>query len=271
VESDDNPTHTAHCNGEVVDGAIDAVLLDCPSALPAYGTDAFWQVVTSARTSLETLVRCLRLSVTYEDDQGRNAIFSALICRIQAGNEYWATAVLKLLSISPDERQALLYDLCADLYESLLRALVDTQRTFWEENFLHALQFERRHIYQSFMIREGRWSDRAVKQGTRIPRVLVMRLDQPLRQESGDTCILEIEDEQAHSMLLAIETHDLLRLVLLLPAKLKAVVLLLFWEGRSEKETAQILGITDRTVRNRRREALNVLREALDLEDEHLP
>jgi DNA-directed RNA polymerase specialized sigma24 family protein len=70
-------------------------------------------------------------------------------------------------------------------------------------------------------------------------------------------------------MLLAIETSDLLRLVLLLPVKLKAVVLLLFWEGRSEKETAQLLDITDRTVRNRRREALNLLREALDLEEEH--
>jgi DNA-directed RNA polymerase specialized sigma24 family protein len=44
----------------------------------------------------------------------------------------------------------------------------------------------------------------------------------------------------------------------------------LFWEGRSEKDTAQLLGITDRTVRNRRREALNVLREALDLEEEYL-
>jgi hypothetical protein len=270
VESDGNPTRAAHCNGEVVYGVVGAVLSDCASALPTYGTDAFWQVVTSANTSLETLVRCLRFSVVYEDDQGRNTIFSALICRIQAGNEYWATSVLKMLSISPDERQALFYDLCADLYESLLRALVDTQRSFWEENFQHALQFERRHIYQSFMIREGRWSDRGVKQGMRIPRVLVMRLDQPLQQESGDTCVLEIEDEQAHSMLLAIETHDLLRLVLLLPVKLRAVVLLLFWEGRSEKETAQLLGITDRTVRNRRREALNLLREALDLEEEHL-
>ncbi len=182
------------------------------------------------------------------------------------GNEHWATCVLKMLSVSPDERQALLYDLCADLYESLLRALVDAQRTFWEENFLHALQFERRHVYQAFMVREGRWSDRGVKHGTRIPRVLVTRLDQPLQQDNGDTCVLEIEDERAQSMLLAIETSDLLRLVLLLPAKLKGVVLLLFWEGRSEKDIAQILGITDRTVRNRRREALNLLRGALDLE-----
>ncbi len=267
MESDSIPTRAARCNGEVVTHGV--VLSDGTSVLPAYGADAFWQLVESAETPLEMLVRCLRTSVAYEDDQGRNTIFSTIVGRIQSGNEYWAASVLKMLSILPDERQALLCDLCADLYESLLRALADTRRLFWEENFQHALQFERRHVYQAFMVREGRWSDKGVKQGTRIPRALVTRLDQPLQQDNGDTCVLEIEDEQAHSMLLAIETRDLLRLVLLLPVKLKVVVLLLFWEGRSEKETAQLLSITDRTVRNRRREALNLLREALDLEDEH--
>jgi hypothetical protein len=233
---------------------------------PVYTTDEFWKIVEAVDTPAEVLVRCLRISVEYGDDQGRNTIFSTIVRRIQQSNEYWATSVLKMLSLAPDERQALLCDLCADLYENLLRALVDRQRSFWEENFLHALQFERRHVYQAFMMREGRWCDHQVKQGTRIPRALVTRLDQPLQQGDGNTCVLEIEDERAHRMLLAIETSDLLRLVLLLPVKLKAVVLLLFWEGRSEKETAQLLDITDRTVRNRRREALNLLREALDLE-----
>jgi len=267
VESDFASARAENCNGEAV--TRDAVLSCCCFTLPTYATEAFWRVVEAAETSLEMLVQCLRISVEYEDEQGRNAIFSTIICRIQSGNEHWAASVLKMLTISADERQALLNDLCADLYESLLRALLDTQRSFWEENFLHALQFERRHVYQAFMVREGRWSDREVKQGTRIPRALVMRLDQPLQQNDGDTCVLEIEDERAHKMLLAIETSDLLRLVLLLPVKLKAVVLLLFWEGRSEKDTARVLGITDRTVRNRRREALNLLREALDLEEEH--
>lgn len=234
---------------------------------PVYGADEFWKIVEAVDTPAEVLVRCLRVAVEYGDEQGRNKIFSTIVRRIQQSNEHWATGVLKMLSLAPDERQALLCDLCADLYESLLRALVDRHRPFWEENFLHALQFERRHVYQAFMMREGRWCDREVKQGTRIPRALVTRLDQPLPQGDGSICVLEIEDERAHGMLLAIEASDLLRLVLLLPVKLKAVVLLLFWEGRSEKETAQLLHITDRTVRNRRREALNLLREALDLEE----
>jgi hypothetical protein len=194
----------------------------CHPAFPVYATDEFWKIVASVDTSAEILVRCLRISVEYEDGQGRNTIFSTIVRRIQQSNEYWATSVLKMLSLTPDERHALLCDLCADLYENLLRALVDRQRSFWEENFLHALQFERRHVYQAFMMREGRWCDHQVKQGTRIPRALVTRLDQPLQQGDGNTCVLEIEDERAHRMLLAIETSDLLRLVLLLPVKLKA-------------------------------------------------
>ncbi|MBV9617023.1 MAG: sigma-70 family RNA polymerase sigma factor [Ktedonobacteraceae bacterium] len=258
------PASACDRNGDVVTyGSV----VSCP-VLPVYATDAFWKAVEAGDTPLEMLVRFLRMAVDYEDDQARNTIFSTIILRIQQSNEYWAAGVLRMLSVLPDEREALLCDLCADLYESLLRALVDGRRTFWEENFLHALQFERRHVYQAFMMREGRWSDRGVKHGARIPRALVTRLDQPLQQNDENTCVLEIEDEQAHGMLLAIETSDMLRLVLLLPVKLKAVVLLLFWEGRSEKETAQVLGITDRTVRNRRREALKLLREALDLEEE---
>ncbi|TMD92363.1 MAG: sigma-70 family RNA polymerase sigma factor, partial [Chloroflexi bacterium] len=51
-----------------------------------------------------------------------------------------------------------------------------------------------------------------------------------------------------------------------LPDKLKSVVLLVFWEGKTEKDTARILGISDRTVRNRLRDAFEVLRNALEPE-----
>jgi DNA-directed RNA polymerase specialized sigma24 family protein len=42
----------------------------------------------------------------------------------------------------------------------------------------------------------------------------------------------------------------------------------MFWEDRSEKDTARILGITDRTVRNRLREVSKILRSELELERE---
>jgi DNA-directed RNA polymerase specialized sigma24 family protein len=74
----------------------------------------------------------------------------------------------------------------------------------------------------------------------------------------------------AQKDLLAVEHSDLPRLILDLPDKLKAVVLLIFWEGRTEKDTAVVLGITDRTVRNRLRDALEILRRKLEPEREVL-
>jgi RNA polymerase sigma factor (sigma-70 family) len=213
---------------------------------------------------LEALVRMFRAALAYGDEQGRDAVFSALIRRMQTSNEYWAAAALSGVCLA--ERQALLYDLCADLHESIFRALLDPRRSFWEENFLYALQFERRHVYQAFMMREGCWHDRRVKRATRIPRSLVASLDRLALPENDDVCRLEVEDEKAHRMLLAVETSDLARQVMLLPLRLRAVLLLLFWEGRSEKEAAQLLGVTERTVCNRKRRALAQLRVALNIE-----
>ncbi len=49
------------------------------------------------------------------------------------------------------------HDLYADLCERVIRALHDSRRQFWEENFQHCLCFERKHAYHAFMTREGRW------------------------------------------------------------------------------------------------------------------
>ncbi len=266
VESVSTPVNAYDYDEEVVKRRV--TLAHYYNSLPAYATAAFWQRIETPDIPLEVLARVFRFTIECRDDQGRNIIFSALIRRIQRSNEYWASTVLRSVSAQADEQDALLCDLCADLHESIFRALMDPKRSFWEENFPHALRFERKHVYQAFMMREGRWRDQQVKCATRIPRSLVASLDQPLQQTNGDSCLLEIEDERAHTMMLAVESSDLLRLVLLLPTRLKAIVLLLFWEGRSEKETAQLLGVTDRTVRNRKREALKLLREALNSEKE---
>ncbi|HEV2653381.1 MAG TPA: sigma factor-like helix-turn-helix DNA-binding protein [Ktedonobacteraceae bacterium] len=233
-------------------------------ALPPCTLLIFQQLNEQTEVSLEALVRMFRAALAYGDEQGRDAVFSALLSRMQTGNEYWAATVLSNVCLA--ERQALLYDLCADLHEGIFRALMDPKRSFWEENFLYALQFERRHVYQAFMMREGCWHDRRVKRATRIPRSLVASLDRLAVPANGDVCRLEVEDEQAHRMLLAVETSDLGHQVMLLPPRLRAVLLLLFWEGCSEKEAAQLLSVTERTVCNRKRKALALLRSALNVE-----
>jgi RNA polymerase sigma factor (sigma-70 family) len=272
-----------------------SILRPLPAELPAYGSAAFWRAIeeSDAHKSfpLEVLVKCLRLAVTYGDTTARNRIVEVIIRRTQIENEYWAQNVLKYIRVSADERAMLIGDLYADLCECLIRALLDAKRLFWEENFQHCLHFERQHVYSAFMRREGRWNTGphettevvenpegaearastrplAPTVPRRVPRRLLYSMDVPVQLANGETMELLIEDERAQEALQAVEHEDVPRLVLGLPQKLKSVVWLIFWEGRTEKDTAQVLGITDRTVRNRLREALKLLRDHLAFERE---
>ena len=74
------------------------------------------------------------------------------------------------------------------------------------------------------------------------------------------------EDEQAQQALLSVEQSDLPLLIRHLPEKLKSVIWLIYWEGRTEKDAARILGVSDRTVRNRLQGALKSLRVILEPE-----
>lgn len=232
-------------------------------ALPVYASQDFWGALEDAEHPLEVLVRFTRSAVRTGDIAGRNRLLALIIERVQSYNEAWARRVLASVACHFGDEKGMADDLCADLAECLMRAIVDPTRHFWEENFQHCLYFERKHVYRSFMMREGRWCDPLVKRSERIPRSLLASLDQPARRD-GEACYaLDIEDERCQAMLHSIERYDVLETVMRLPDHLKAVVLLLFWEARTEKDTARILGVTDRTVRNRIREALKRLRAAL--------
>ncbi|HJT57718.1 MAG TPA: sigma-70 family RNA polymerase sigma factor [Ktedonobacteraceae bacterium] len=265
----------AQAAGLVFVGALDdelvkrrVYLASIYDSLPAYGLDAFWKMVETANLKsalpLEILVKCVRAAIAYADSEGRNRLVTIIIRRIQLANEYWAQRVLNTLSLRAEEQYVLFNDLYADLCENLIRAIIDPGRMFWEENFPHCLRFERQHVYYALMVREGRWQHQSSKQPERIPYTHITSLDQPAVNAEGETMELDVSDEQAQQALLAIEFAELPRLVLQLPQKLKAVVWLIFWEGRTEKDAARILGISDQTVRKRLREALGILREKLE-------
>lgn len=244
--------------------------------LPAYGSTAFWRVVealdlpVSMALSLEALVKFARFALEMGDDAGRKRILEVIFHRTASGNEHWVNHVLKTLPLCEDERKALSADLYADLCEAIIRAVTDSKRSFWEENFLHCLGFERKHVYRSFMLREGRWNDLHIQKSERIPRAMVESLDHPFQEPDGEMHTWYIEDEVAAQALSAVEYTDLPHLVLRLPETLKPVVLLIFWEGRTEKETARVLKITDRTVRNRLHHALKILHSKLASEREYV-
>jgi RNA polymerase sigma factor (sigma-70 family) len=254
------------CNAEMV--GCRTLLAQAYATLPRNASSAFGEAVASAEIPLETLVKWLRSADRCEDIQMRTCILATILERTHALNEVWARKVLRHVVAPESERRALVDDLGADLSERMVQALLDPERSFWEENFLHCLRFERRHVYRSFMLREGRWSDPMGQKRLRIPRVMLVSLDQRIQQEDGNSCTFDVEDERAQAMLQAVERNDLLHMVLRLPDRLKAVILLIFWEDRSEKESARTLGVSERTVRNRLREALRLLHDTLKDEKE---
>src|SRR5579884_1645923 len=249
------------------------------NALPEYGSPAFWRVVEeldSPRTlPLEVLVHCVRVAMRCGDEPGRNRLIEVILRRVQGINERWVQQVLGSIDVPPHEREQYAADLYADLCESMIRALLDSERHFWEEHFLHCLRFERKHVYSAFMIREGQWkrikwpmgeSHQAAKTAShagrkRIPRIMLESLE---RCATGHE---EPVDEQAQQAFFAVEESDVARLVMYLPERLRAVIFLLFWEEKTAKEVAHILGVSDRTVRNRLHDALNYLRHDLQVRE----
>ena len=250
------------------------VLAEAYNTLPAYGSPAFWRAIEEPQPGktlpLEVLVRYARLASARDDDEGRKRILEVIFRCTQSSNEYWANSVLKTAFFQAGERKALVSDLYADLCECVIRAILDAKRSFWEENFQHCLLFERRHVYRSFMRREGRWDTLERKTSTRVPHSLLESLDHPPQHTDGEPYEPLIEDELAQQALLAVEQTDLPYLILYLPDRLKSVVLLIFWEGKTEKDAAQVLGITDRTVRNRLRDALKILHKKLEPERKYV-
>lgn len=250
-------------------------------ALPMYGTLPFWRCIEETNMQLalplETLVTCARAAVAHGDEVGRNRILSVIIARTQSINERWAEEALARLPVLSEEREALISDVYADLCERIIRAVLDPTRGFWEEHFQHSLFFERKHVYKACLLREGWWQhelERAREEEAviprRVPRVLVESLDRPIITIDGDEQQMPIPDERAQQAFQAVEHADVPRLVMRLPEKLKAVIWLLFWEGRTEKETATILGVSDRTIRNRLHQALLYLRSDPQLKKEAL-
>lgn len=244
------------------------------TALPSYGSTSYWSRVEESdmhrALPLEVIVKCIRAAVVRGDSVGRKRTFEILFRRIATSNEHWANKVLKARHFATGEQAVFVNDLYADLCECVMRAIIDPNQMFWEENFLHCLSFERRHVYKTFMKQEGHWMYSREKKGDRVPRRLIASIDRPQHRSGAEPPVPLLEDEMARKALLAVEHSDIPRLIVSLPDGLKAVVLLIFWEDKTERETAKLLGITDRTVRNRLKRALRLLYRKLEAEREIL-
>lgn len=239
--------------------------LHMPDIPLPYASPVYWQILEAQSTSLELLVHFLREAQARNDMFIRDRILGIIVRRTRRITDEWVRSILKYNHVLSAEWYDFASDLYGDFYEYIVRALFDEKRTFWEKNFFHSLRLARKHVYKTFMMREGRWKDVETKITLRIPRQHLTRLERMLQQENSEAQLLEAENQLWYEVQRNIEYTDLLYAVLCLPEHLKAIVLLIFWEERTEKDVAALLGITDRTVRNRIREALKILYK--DLQD----
>jgi len=249
-----------------------ARLAELYRALPPYGSAEFWHLLERGEEvqtlPLEVLVRVLREeAIAREDRQAQRRIFAVIIARLQRSNEQWIHAVLSGERLLSEERQALAADLYADLCEQLLRTFLDPKQRFWEEAFHHCLRFARRHVYKSFMSREGYWRKATPGRGQRVPRALLESLERVQREREREE-EWDVPDERAEQAFLLVEQQEVAALLSCLPVHLRTIVWLVFWEDCSMKRVGELLGISDRTVRNRLRAALAQLRRVLVAEQE---
>ncbi|HEU5383955.1 MAG TPA: sigma factor-like helix-turn-helix DNA-binding protein [Ktedonobacteraceae bacterium] len=240
--------------------------------LPVYDSTAFWSLLENGQEGgrmlpLEVLVKVLRAAVFRADEQARRRLFMIIVARLQYANEQWVKQALSCSGLLVGEWRTMAADLYADLCELLLRLLVDPEQRFWEENFQHSLRFARKHVYESFMRREGYWRKLTPGAGKRVPHTLLESLERARRRIGFDTD-LDIRDERAEQALVNVEQTDLATLLVHLPVHQRTVVWLIFWEGHTTKTVARLLDISDRTVRNRLRAALAQLREVFEAEQE---
>ena len=234
--------------------------------LPTYSSPTFWTLLEGCQEDeqalpLEVLVKVLREAGARKDELARRRLCEIIIARVQTSNELWVRQILASTRVLADERRDMAADLYSDLCELLLRALLDPTHSFWEENFQHSLRFARKHACESFLRREGR----LISPGRRVPRTLLESLER-FGKEADRT--LDIRDEHAEQALYRVEQTNLAATLVHLPVHQRAVIWLIFFEGQTTKTVGTLLGISERTVRNRLRAALTQLRKVFEAEQE---
>jgi RNA polymerase sigma factor (sigma-70 family) len=242
-------------------------------SLPMYGSTHFWLLLEEDHLSdqalpLEVVVMVLREGAIARGDQpAQRRLCEIIVARLQSSNEQWVNQVLSRTNPLASERYVLAADLYADLCELLLRALLNVELSFWQERFYHCLRFLRKHAYESFMRREGRWRKGTPGPGKHVPHALLESIER-VTWPAGVKGARDISDERAERELLAVEQTDLATLLCRLPVRLRAVVWLIFWEDYTIKAVSELLNISKRTVRNRLDDALAELRQVLKEEQE---
>jgi RNA polymerase sigma factor (sigma-70 family) len=241
------------------------------AALPLAGSVAYWQAIE--RTDgpdplpLEVLARCYRERLTRSRSDA-DRILAVILRRLGPAVRRWAA---QITSKSPSAKQAdLQQDLEQENYVELWEELRSDGPTFLLENFAFACSRIQQHVAMDVMQRASEWKRSGVLQPKRIPRRRIDSIDATPANE-GDVPLADtLADSQAHIAFDLATISDLLDEVRSLPPEDQLILLGMVCGDPTQAEIARILGVTDRTVRNRRDTIVVRLRRLyLGPEEEH--
>ncbi len=240
-------------------------------ALPAVGTPAYWadlERTGEGALPLEVLVRCLRARLAAGASGDVDRLFAALLTRIGAALQWRARK--EIAHYEAAQQMQLAPDIEAECYLELWRKLKDAKQTFLEENFMGCLEFMWRHAVHAILEREGIWQRPGVTHATRVPRqeMDALAAGKP-RPDGGEEMPLEPADTVSVDPAEAVEQRvDLEAAIAELTPEQHQILYDLFWRDLPQKEVAERLGTTNRTVYNRLKTILARLRAALDADAE---
>ncbi len=231
--------------------------------LPVPGTADYWKRLEhtsqDAALPLEVLARCLRERQSAGKSQQAKRVYELLLRRIQSRTQHWAK---QIAAQCHSDQAKMAEDLQQTCYMELWKELTGDGPTFLLENFLHALNRIQQHVAHALMEQAGEWIRPSVSRPKRVPQQNTNSLHMPVDSDDETTLEEILEDPTAKETFEQMErSHDLLALVSRLPIPLRAVIYDRFYRNWTEEEIASEQKVSERTVRNRLKQALTLLRE----------
>jgi RNA polymerase sigma factor (sigma-70 family) len=240
-----------------------AELEDGYRALPPAGSAVYWQQIearnTAQRVPLEVLARCCRERHAAGAAEHAERVFRVIAQRIRPRLEKWSARVVAhaQAGMKPQLRE----DLEQECHMKLWREMAADGPTFLLESFVYKLDRICDHVAHSVMEQAGEWTRRDVEQPTRVPTSIRTSLDETPPGDDSPTLASQLPDPESVRGYELAEWSDLFAAIDQLPVEARAIIHGLFYEGRTQQEVADELGITDRTVRKRLQAILKDLRQ----------
>jgi DNA-directed RNA polymerase specialized sigma24 family protein len=208
--------------------------------------------------SLGALTHFLRGAVRLRDMRTARTLFEVLL-RTAGLNVRWAAGVVARTPGLVGEagaaiREELAQELALTLWQQIGCAAAET----WELFFFRALAYAQQHTATAYMEQRGYWRP----EGVRRPRRALPHLLAQLGVGAGGATGAARLVADPRDTFTAAELADLRALVLALPIRERTAVVLCYWQEAPEREIADALAVSTRTVRAYLRRAHDALRTA---------